>query len=363
MISLRLNSRLGRLSFGGRITLAKSVLGSIPSYYLSLFPAPVGILDTLEKIRKNFVWCCVNDSKKIHWVAWSKITSPKDCGGIGLGSIRASNLSLLSKWAWRLKTEAGSLWAKVIEGIHGLRNKHWSIFSHRVRGGVWRNIDQSCIGLKNLNILPADVINWNESSNSWISDFVIDGRFMVNLIRSRVERASHPVNDGPFIWSNKIPLKIAAFVWRARQGKIPSAVALKHRGVNLVSTLCVNCIGREESVDHLLVSCPMADLILESIFNWCEIPKAQFNKVADLLIFISKWSRCSRKRSLLASISYCSFWCIWKGRNQRIFNNYHSKPAIIVENVQSMSFIWWKHRGKIPSLDWKVWLLNPFLCL
>ncbi|XP_023773246.2 uncharacterized protein LOC111921907 [Lactuca sativa] len=39
------------LSLGGRLTLAKAVLGSIPTFYFSLFVAPAGVIKTLEKIR------------------------------------------------------------------------------------------------------------------------------------------------------------------------------------------------------------------------------------------------------------------------------------------------------------------------
>ncbi|GJY16593.1 hypothetical protein Tco_0387015 [Tanacetum coccineum] len=39
------------LSIGGRLTLVKSVLGSLPIYYLSLFKAPQKIIHILEAIR------------------------------------------------------------------------------------------------------------------------------------------------------------------------------------------------------------------------------------------------------------------------------------------------------------------------
>ena len=57
----RFNSKLSiwksrNLSFGGRITLVKAVLGSLPTFYLSLFKAPQGVLESLEKIRRRFLW-------------------------------------------------------------------------------------------------------------------------------------------------------------------------------------------------------------------------------------------------------------------------------------------------------------------
>ncbi|XP_021975207.1 uncharacterized protein LOC110870328 [Helianthus annuus] len=44
------------LSFAGRVTLAKSVLGSLPSYFLWIFKAPSSVLKKLERIRRDFVW-------------------------------------------------------------------------------------------------------------------------------------------------------------------------------------------------------------------------------------------------------------------------------------------------------------------
>jgi len=42
------------LSFGGRLILLKSVLSSIPVYFLSFFRAPAGIISSIESIFKRF---------------------------------------------------------------------------------------------------------------------------------------------------------------------------------------------------------------------------------------------------------------------------------------------------------------------
>ena len=85
------------LSFGGRLTLIKSVLGNLPNYYLSLFKAPTGVMEKLETIRRRFLWGGGEDKRKIHWVAWDKVVAPKKKGGLGVGSIQAINIGLLVK--------------------------------------------------------------------------------------------------------------------------------------------------------------------------------------------------------------------------------------------------------------------------
>jgi hypothetical protein len=44
------------LSKGGRLTLIKSTLSNLPTYYLSLFPIPVGVANCIEKLHRDFLW-------------------------------------------------------------------------------------------------------------------------------------------------------------------------------------------------------------------------------------------------------------------------------------------------------------------
>ena len=44
------------LSKGGRLTLLKSTLSSLPTYYLSLFTVPKAVAMRLERIQRNFLW-------------------------------------------------------------------------------------------------------------------------------------------------------------------------------------------------------------------------------------------------------------------------------------------------------------------
>lgn len=56
------------LSIGCRLMLAKSVLGSLPLYYLSIFRAPIKVINTLESIRNRFFWGFSEGQKGITWV-------------------------------------------------------------------------------------------------------------------------------------------------------------------------------------------------------------------------------------------------------------------------------------------------------
>nr|GEY62738.1 RNA-directed DNA polymerase, eukaryota, reverse transcriptase zinc-binding domain protein [Tanacetum cinerariifolium] len=80
------------LSIGGRLTLVKSVLGSLPIYFLSIFKAPEAVISKLESIKRCFFWGMKDDENKMVWICWQKILSCKKDDGLGVGSIKAKNL-------------------------------------------------------------------------------------------------------------------------------------------------------------------------------------------------------------------------------------------------------------------------------
>ncbi|XP_071719506.1 uncharacterized protein [Rutidosis leptorrhynchoides] len=111
--------KVNLLSFGGRLTLIKSVLGALGTYYFSMFKAPKGVLKSFESIRAKFFWGCSNDTKKVQWVKWSDVCRGKDKGGLGVIPLKNLNNSLLYKWRWRYLTCKNWLWSKVVRAIHG----------------------------------------------------------------------------------------------------------------------------------------------------------------------------------------------------------------------------------------------------
>ncbi|GJV09532.1 RNA-directed DNA polymerase, eukaryota, reverse transcriptase zinc-binding domain protein [Tanacetum coccineum] len=111
--------KLKTLSIGGRLTLLKSVIGSLPIYHMSLFKVPTKVLLNMESIRCHFFNGIEHKGKKPIWVKWNKVLASKEKGGLGVSSFYALNRALLFKWVWRFCTQQSALWTKIIKGIHG----------------------------------------------------------------------------------------------------------------------------------------------------------------------------------------------------------------------------------------------------
>ncbi|CAL0303504.1 unnamed protein product [Lupinus luteus] len=106
-------------SFGGRITLLKSVLCSLPIYYFSFFKASASVIKALERIQRRFLWGRGEESKGIHWVKWETVCRSREDGGLGIKNLKLFNLSLLGKWRWRLLSDSGSMWVRVLRSRYG----------------------------------------------------------------------------------------------------------------------------------------------------------------------------------------------------------------------------------------------------
>ncbi|GJS05059.1 RNA-directed DNA polymerase, eukaryota, reverse transcriptase zinc-binding domain protein [Tanacetum coccineum] len=143
------------LSIGGRL-LIESVLGSLGNYYLSIFKVPEMVVKSLKSLCASFFWGSSEDSKKLAWVKWSNILASLDKGGLGVGSLKAFNMSLLLKWRWRIFHISNALWVHVVKAIHGdeagidIRGCHTN--------GVWASIVGSIFHLHSSGIVPLNSI-------------------------------------------------------------------------------------------------------------------------------------------------------------------------------------------------------------
>ncbi|GJY56796.1 putative RNA-directed DNA polymerase [Tanacetum coccineum] len=140
------------LSFGGRFTLIKSVLGSLGVYYFSTFKAPNKIINKLEGIRRKKIWGGTTDENKIAWIAWDKATSSISNGGLGIGTLKSSNQAMLSKWWWRFHTENHAFWCMIIRFIQGVDGGLNDTSLIKSKSGPWYRIaklkdDLSKIGI------------------------------------------------------------------------------------------------------------------------------------------------------------------------------------------------------------------------
>jgi hypothetical protein len=93
------------LSKGGRVTLIKSTLSNLPTYFLSLFPISTSVANRMEKLQRDFPWGGIGEEFKYHFVSWPKVCSPISAEGLGIRNFRMFNRAHLGKWLWHFGIE------------------------------------------------------------------------------------------------------------------------------------------------------------------------------------------------------------------------------------------------------------------
>ena len=119
------------LSKGGKVTLIKSTLSSLPTYFLSLLPIPIKVANRMEKVHRDFLWSGI-DAPKVPLVEWAKVCMPVQNGGLGIRRLRRFNFALLGKWLWRYGTERDASRRTVIEAKYGDEGG-WLVYQTGVR--------------------------------------------------------------------------------------------------------------------------------------------------------------------------------------------------------------------------------------
>ena len=103
------------LSQVGREVLIKSVIQTIPTYSMSCFKLPKGLIKEIETMIRKFWWGYSGDCRKVHWVKWERLCQAKEAGGMGFKEIEKFNEALLAKKVWQMLENLESLCHRVFK--------------------------------------------------------------------------------------------------------------------------------------------------------------------------------------------------------------------------------------------------------
>ncbi|XP_042494957.1 uncharacterized protein LOC122074163 [Macadamia integrifolia] len=87
------------LSYVGHETLIKSMIQPSQNYVANHFKLPQALHNRSRKDIAHFFWGSSEESRKVHWLSWSKLSQSKENGGLGLRDPATHNKALLSKVA------------------------------------------------------------------------------------------------------------------------------------------------------------------------------------------------------------------------------------------------------------------------
>ncbi|GKC99599.1 hypothetical protein Tco_1169874 [Tanacetum coccineum] len=97
------------LSIASRLQLVNSVIGSMHTFWSSVFILPSCVLLDIKQIMRGFFWCQGSMRKGRAKVAWEAVCLPKKEGGLGIRRLEQFNSALMVSHIWKLLSLKESL--------------------------------------------------------------------------------------------------------------------------------------------------------------------------------------------------------------------------------------------------------------
>nr|GFA21529.1 RNA-directed DNA polymerase, eukaryota, reverse transcriptase zinc-binding domain protein [Tanacetum cinerariifolium] len=155
------------------------------------------------------------DSKKLAWVKWSNILASPDKGGLGVGSLKAFNISLLLEWRWFLFHYTNALWVHVVKAIHGdgagidIRACHTNGVWASIVGPV--NVERTKVEFDALmfdiaNLEPEELVDFD----TYIWSLSHDNKFSMNSVRKHIDELSLPSLSPSTRWFCNVSVESSA---------------------------------------------------------------------------------------------------------------------------------------------------------
>jgi hypothetical protein len=166
------------------------------------------------------------------------------------------------------------------------------------------------------------------------------------------------------IWQSPAPSKVLAFSWQLLYDRVPTKENLRLRRVIPIDLVdnCVWCGDSRETSTHLFLHCKWAIGVWYQIFKWLGVIIVAPPNLFHLFDCLSEAAKNGKSRKGFRLVWHSVIWCMWKARNDFIFNNVRKELSEVVEKIKIISWRWSAVRLKIPPCLFYEWCWDPGDC-
>ncbi|GJV95632.1 RNA-directed DNA polymerase, eukaryota [Tanacetum coccineum] len=261
--------KMKTLSIGGRFTLLKAVLGSMPIFHMSIYKVPINVLKSLESIRGVFLMglelAGVQEKASVVVRLEQKFLTPKTKGVHSLGPevIRLYMAVMVD----------GMKVFLVVVGLAGFDKEQSR------RGGIEESQLNSLLQIvQSINLVQcADRFRWTLES---------DGEFSVASVRRVIDQQTFQDLNGKTRWVTCVPIKVNINAWKIKIDALPTRFNLSRRGMDIESIICPVCNTGVETTQHLFFKCSVIRQIVTKILSWWNVEYVEVNTYEEWALWL-----------------------------------------------------------------------------
>nr|GEV33220.1 RNA-directed DNA polymerase, eukaryota [Tanacetum cinerariifolium] len=312
--------KMKSLSIGGRLTLLKSVLGSIPIFHTSIFKVPSKILNKLESIRNRFFKGQDIGSYKASWgVNFFEFLKVELGNGLAISF-------------WEDRWFEGYVFKDRFPRLYALENNKKVTVGDKLQDA---SLDSSFrrTGRDDSEQLQFDElaylivsISLGQNSDRYIWSLSNSGAFSVASLRRLIDENRYPCGSSRTRWVKFVPIKVNVLAWKIKMDALPTKFNILRRGIEIES------------------------MVIGKILSWWNVDYMEVNSYEEWSNWLISLRLTTKHKELLQGVFYVLWWSMWSFRNKVLFDVKKPSQAVIFDSIVSSSFYWcyktWVHHGE-----------------
>ncbi|KAJ1696333.1 hypothetical protein LUZ63_004845 [Rhynchospora breviuscula] len=128
------------LSHAGRLVLIKSVLTSLPVYFMATERLPRGILKQISSLVAKFFWSKVDKTRYMTFIFWKSVCRPCGEGGQGVRNLQLFGDAIFLKNAWDLMSQSDKTWVQICQAKYYPQIGFWRASNTKGSSSLWREV-------------------------------------------------------------------------------------------------------------------------------------------------------------------------------------------------------------------------------
>lgn len=385
--------KTGLMNKAGRLAHVKATLTAIPIHTLMTIAQVKWMIDAIDKTRRGFFRAggpAANGGQCM--MAWPQITRPLEHGGLGIMDLQVAAQALHIRWLWLQKTDENRPWTgldiecddkvqamfdasiQIILG-DGRRVKFWS--DRWLNGFSVQDIVPDLCQAVSTNTRRNRTTQQAMQQNQWIRDITGAITVLVLVQYFRVWELLQEVNLRPnqqdifrwrwtssgeytaksaykrffcgntisaeakLIWKSWAPPKAKLFMYLAAHRRTWTSERRKRHGMQDTDE-CTLCSQEPETIEHLLLHCPVARQVWWAALNVIQMPQCfQVNTLS----MADEWSRLrtglhKQQKKGVDTLFILVCWQLWKERNARVFRSKAATTQGLVQVIREEAIMW-----------------------
>ncbi|XP_074271184.1 uncharacterized protein LOC141595109 [Silene latifolia] len=214
-----------------------------------MFVLPKGIVSIIEATCRNFLWDNSSDYRKVPLIAWEKVCSTKEEGGLGIKDLETMNKALIGRLVHWIMEERDSIWVKWVHQNY-LKGKEWLEYTPSGNSSwVWRRICK-----------VKDEMRTGYADGTWTAQTKYSPAAGYEWLKDK----KPAVSWSKWIWNEYVVPKHQFVGWLYAHRAMRTKDKLITYGLDIEGS-CFLCNQTAESLDHLWCDCLYSRKVVQEL--------------------------------------------------------------------------------------------------